>query len=174
MISKGYHKEIAKIKSKEYREILIDTLCNGIKNVSEFRDSVEYIIDYKLEMFDDDFLNQQLYEEDKDPIITLILPSFRRVWGKIYLDTPGLFKRRPGDLRLELYQQLFNIDEFFDYLKEMLVKVKDSLKYFENLDRTVETLSLLVDNYIAGLIKKVLESDDINRDIRQAKLNKII
>jgi hypothetical protein len=165
---------ISKIKSKEYREILIDTLCKGITNVSEFRDSVEYIIDQKLEMFDDDFFNQYLYEEDKETIITLILPSFRRVWGKVYSDTPSLFKKRPGDLRLELYQQLFNTDEFLDYLKEMFVKVKDSLKYFENLDRTIETLTLIVDNYIAGLIQKVLDSDDINRDIRQAKLNKII
>lgn len=165
---------ISKIKSKEYREILIDTLCKGITNVSEFRDSVEYIIDQKLEMFDDDFFNQYLYEEDKETIITLILPSFRRVWGKVYSDTPSLFKKRPGDLRLKLYQQLFNTDEFLDYLKEMFVKVKDSLKYFENLDRTIETLTLIVDNYIAGLIQKVLDSDDINRDIRQAKLNKII
>lgn len=165
---------LSKLKNKDYREILIDTLCNGIKNVSEFRDSLEYIIDNKLEMFDDDFFNQYLYEEDKEPIITLILPSFRRAWGKVYSDTPTLFKKRPGDLRLELYQQLFNIDDFLNYLKDMFLKVKDSLKEFNNLDRTVETLTLIVDNYIAGLIQKVLDSDDINRDIREAKLNKIV
>jgi len=165
---------LSKLKNKDYREILIDTLCKGITNVSEFRDSIEYIIDQKLEMFDDDFFNQYLYEEDKETIITLILPSFRRIWGKIYSDTPSLFKKRPGDLRLELYQQLFNIDEFLVYLKEMFVKVKHSLKDFDNLDRTIETMTLIVDNYIAGLIQKVLDSDDINRDIRQAKLSKII
>ena len=159
---------------KEYREILIDTLCKGITNVSEFRDSVEYVIDHKLEMFNNEFFNSPLYEEDKECVIDLVLPSFRRVWGKVYSDTPTLFKKRPGDLRLDLYQQLFNIDEFLDYLKEMFLKVKYSLKEFDNLDRTIETITLIVDNYIAGLVKRVLDSDDIGRDIRQAKLNKII
>jgi hypothetical protein len=159
---------------KEYREILIDTLCKGITNVSEFRDSVEYVIDHKLEMFNNEFFNSPLYEEDKECIIDLVLPSFRRVWGKVYSDTPTLFKKRPGDLRLDLYQQLFNIDEFLDYLKEIFLKVKYSLKEFDNLDRTIETITLIVDNYIAGLVQKVLDSDDIGRDIRQAKLNKIV
>jgi hypothetical protein len=31
-----------------------------------------------------------------------------------------------------------------------------------------------VDNYIAGLVKKVLDSDDIKRDIRDLKLKKMI
>jgi hypothetical protein len=165
---------ISKLKNKEYREILIDSLCKGISNTSDFRDAIEYIIDNKLEMFDDDFFNQYLYEEDNDTIISLLLPSFRRVWARIYIDTPSLFKKRPGDKRLELYQELFNIDEFLSYLKEMFLEVKYCLKDFGNLDRTVETLTLIVDNYIAGLIQRVLDSDNISRDIRQAKLNKLI
>jgi len=37
---------------------------------------------------------------------------------------------------------------------------KNCLHHFENIDRTAETLTLIVDNYIAGLVQRVINIDD--------------
>ena len=47
-----------------------------------------------------------------------------------------------------------------DYLVDMFHKTKNSLNSFEYLDRTSETLSLIVDNYVASLVQKVLDIED--------------
>ena len=39
---------------------------------------------------------------------------------------------------------------------------------------TPEHLTLIVDNYIASLVKKVIESDDIKKDLRDAKIKKLL
>ena len=51
----------------------------------------------------------------------------------------------------------------------MMIKCKQSLIHFENIDRTSETLTLIVDNYIAGLVKKVRDCDDIGTEIDRIK-----
>jgi hypothetical protein len=75
---------------------------------------------------------------------------------------------------LEIYQALFDIDEFLIYLNDMLLISKDILKDFKNLDRTLETITLIVDNYISGLIKIAYDSDNRVSALRQIKINKII
>jgi hypothetical protein len=54
----------------------------------------------------------------------------------------------------------FNADEFIDYLIDMFSKSKDCLQHFEHIDRTSETLTLIVDNYVAGLVQQVIDIED--------------
>lgn len=161
-------------KNLEKREILIDELCKGITNTSDFRDGCEYIFENKIHLFDVPLFKDSLYEGEDD-ILDLILPSFRRAWAKVYVQTPPLFNSNlPDDQRLDLYQNLFDIDEFLNYLIDMFKKTKGCLSDFEFIDRTPEHLTLVVDNYIASLIKKVIESYDIKRDLRNARIKKIV
>jgi hypothetical protein len=153
----------------ESREILIDTLCQGISNVSDFRDAVNYVID-NIQMFNIEEFKSQLYE-DEDDYLDLILPTFRRVWGGVYTQPPPIFK---SDQRLELYRLNFDIDEFLDYLKVSFIKSKGCLDYFEHMDRTPKHLELIVDNYISLLVKKVLDCEDYVEEVRMLKLKKLV
>jgi hypothetical protein len=156
---------------KAYKEVLLDTLCTGVTLSSSLRDLLEYVIDHKLQLFDRYEFMGSLYTGDDDTI-DLILPSIKRVWGKIYVDYPTIFSSKLN--RLELFQQMFNIDEFIDYLIDKFIKSKGLLLEFESLDRTSETLTLIVNNYIGTLVKRTLDSKDIKKDIRDFKINKII
>ena len=51
---------------------------------------------------------------------------------------------------------------------------KDCLQNFEYIDKSVTTLEIIVDNYLAKLVKSVLDSNDIKLDIRDLKLKKVI
>jgi hypothetical protein len=154
-------------KNASYREIILDTLCQGIKNTSEFRDLLEYVIDKKLYLFEGFEFQGTLYDGDDD-ILDLIMPSIRRVWGKVYVKPPSILKAE----RLQLFELLFDIDEFLDYLVLILPKSSNKLEIFSNLDRTQETLQLIVDNYIAGLFHKAYNSETIDVDIKTAKRDK--
>lgn len=156
-------------KEKESREILIDTLCQGISNVSDFRDALNYVID-RINIFNIEEFKSQLYE-DEDDYLDLILPTFRRVWGRVYTQPPPLFK---SDQRLELYRLNFDIDEFLDYLKISFIESKGCLNYFEHIDRTPKHLELIVDNYISLLVKRVLDCEDFVEESRELKLKKLI
>lgn len=156
-------------KEKESREILIDTLCQGISNVSDFRDALNYVID-RVHIFNIEEFKSQLYE-DEDDYLDLILPTFRRVWGRVYTQPPPLFK---SDHRLELYRLNFDIDEFLDYLKISFIESKGCLNYFEHIDRTPKHLELIVDNYISLLVKRVLDCEDFVEESRMLKLKKLI
>lgn len=156
-------------KEKESREILIDTLCQGISNVSDFRDALNYVID-RVHIFNIEEFKSQLYE-DEDDYLDLILPTFRRVWGRVYTQPPPLFK---SDQRLELYRLNFDIDEFLDYLKISFIESKGCLNYFEHIDRTPKHLELIVDNYISLLVKRVLDCEDFVEESRMLKLKKLI
>lgn len=171
---------IQEIKTKkQFRESIIDSLCKGVKESSLLRDMLDYVVDEKLNLFDNSEFSNSLYE-DEDVVVALILPSVRRVFSKVFIDYPTLFKSQEHHLlttyankRLELYQLNFDIDEFIDYLIEMFRKTKNCLESFTFLDRTAENLTLIVDNYIAMLVKKVTQSDNIDRDIRDLKLKKL-
>lgn len=169
---------IIEISSKpDVREILLDELCKGITNASDFRDACGYILDKKINLFKDPIFSDSLYE-DEDSVSDLILPSFRRAWGRIYINIPDIFN--PGKnhkdvtKKLELYQNYFDIDEFLDYLVEIFKNTKGCLSEFKFLDRTSEHLTLIVDNYISDLIYRVNNSEDIKEDLRNLKLKKII
>ena len=120
-------------QNPSYREIILDTLCQGIKNTSEFRDLLEYVIDKKLYLFKGFEFQGNLYDGDDD-LLDFILPTIRRVWGKVYVTPPSMLKKE----RLQLFELLFDIDEFLDYLVLIIPKSSNKLEIFDNLDRTQE------------------------------------
>ena len=157
-------------KNKSYRDELTDTLCNGIVMTSDFRDIIDYVIDHKLHLFDTDELVGTLYDGE-DEILDMILPSIRRVYVKVYQEPPTILK---GD-KLQLYFLLFDIDEFLNYLLIIIQESRKSLEPFKHLDRTIETITLIVDNHIADLFDRSYNFDgDVQQEIRDLKLKKII
>ena len=154
-------------QNPSYREIILDTLCQGIKNASEFRDVLDYVLDKKIYLFEVFEFQGTLYDGDEE-ILDLIMPSIRRVWGKVYITPPSMLREK----RLELFELLFDIDDFLDYLVLILPKTANKLEMFDSLDRTQETLQLIVDNYIAGLFHQAYNSETLNEDIKAAKRNK--
>jgi hypothetical protein len=150
------------------REELLDTLESMLRSSSsDFRDTVSYVLDNKLDLFKD--FDGPVYEGE-DSMLDLILPAITRLYGKYFITPPTILKLE----KLELYQLSFDIDHFIDYLINILPKVKNSLAALESLDRTAETLSLVVDNYIANRFKYAYECDDILQEIREVKLKKIL
>lgn len=165
---------------KQFKESIVDSMCYGIKETSDFRDCVEYVIEHKLE-----HIQQQadvLYDDEED-LILLILPAVRRVWAKVFIETPKIFEMPKlvtevrgyvPDKRLEMYQLSFDINDFLDYLLDMFKKTKGLLNSFEFLDKTQETLTLIVDNYVAKLVNSVTTCDDISKEIRDLKIKKVV
>jgi len=149
------------------REELLDTLESMLRSrSSNFRDTVSYVLDNKLDLFKD--FDGPVYEGE-DSMLDLILPAITRLYGKYFITPPTMLKLE----KLELYQLSFDIDHFIDYLINILPKVKNSLATLESLDRTAETLSLVVDNYIANRFKYAYECGDILQEIREVKLKKL-
>jgi hypothetical protein len=150
------------------REELLDTLESMLKShSSDFRDTISYVLDNKLDLFKE--FDGPFYEGE-DNMLDLILPAITRLYGKYFVTPPTILKSE----KLELYQLSFDIDHFIDYFVDIIPKVKNSLEHLENLDRTAETLSLVVDNYIASRFKYAYECDDILQEIREVKLKKIV
>jgi hypothetical protein len=156
-------------KDADFRSMLVDTLCQGIRLTSDFRDIVDYVIDNKLHLFETDEFSGSFYLEDDDTL-DLIFPAIRRVWGKIFVDPPQILKEK----KLVLFQLLFDIDDFINYLLDIMPKVKTSLIEFDKLDRTAETLILIVDNYIAGLLEATRNREDIQQEIRDLRISKTL
>lgn len=171
-------------KNEDYKLALIDSLSAGITEVwfEYFEMTMIYVIDKKWKLFDHKDLKGTFYEGE-DEILDLILPAVRRVFGKVFIDPPKIFVVDPTiakvkgykeDGRLELFRLYFEIDEFLDYLVEYLIKTKNSLKDFEYIDRSIETTTLIVDNYIAMLVRKVLDCEDIKSEVRDWKIKRMI
>jgi hypothetical protein len=156
-------------KDPDFRSLITDTLCQGIRLTSDFRDILDHVIDNKLHLFEAEEFAGSFYPEDDDTL-DLIFPAIRRVWGKVFVDPPQILKEK----KLELFQLLFDIDDFVDYLIEIIPKVKTSLIEFDKLDRTAETLVLIVDNYIAGLLEATRNRDDIQMEIRDLRISKTL
>jgi hypothetical protein len=165
-------------KEEHYRKAIVDALCQGIdaQYIPSFKSLLEYVIT-KYDLFDRDEFKGALYL-DEDETLDLILPAVRRVFGKIFIDPPTLFKdssyvKIPESLRYKLFMMYFNADEFIDYLIDMFIRSKDCLQHFEHIDRTSETLTLIVDNYVAGLVQRVRDVENhqeaIDNVIKQIK-----
>jgi hypothetical protein len=170
MVPRKQNRKILDLKKDpDFRSMLVDALCQGIRLTSDFRDIVDYVIDNKLHLFEIDDFSGSFYPEDDDTL-DLIFPAIRRVWGKVFVDPPKLLKEN----KLELFQLLFDIDDFVDYLIKIMPKVKTSLIEFDKLDRTAETLVLIVDNYIAGLLEATRNRDDIQMEIRDLRISKTL
>lgn len=156
-------------KDEHYKKAIIDALCKGIssEHIYSFKSLLEYVVDTKYYLFDREEFKGALYL-DEDETLDLVLPAVRRVFGKIFIDPPTIFKQTgySNGNRYKLFTMYFNADEFIDYLIEMFVKSKDCLKHFEHIDRTSETLTLIVDNYIAGLVQNVMSIEDHEKTIQ--------
>ena len=164
----------------EFRKDMVSYLCRGIADQSPFKEMIEYVILNRIDGLHSQI--QSLYD-DEEECVELILPTLRRVWAGVFIDTPKIFEmpeavtKTPGyipDRRLELYQISFDIDLFIDYLEKMFLKTKVLLDDFIHIDKTKETLTLIVDNYISGLVQNVTHCQDINAEIRNLKLKKVI
>lgn len=161
-------------KNEKYKDLLISSFVDRVPPSlkMEYLETINYVINNS-----DDFRvieSMGNFYDDEDQTLDLILPAVTRVFSKVFIDPPPLFKDTTYDegIRLEMFQLSFDIDEFNKYLIDMLIKTKGVLVAFENLDRGVETLNLIVDNYIAGLIKNVLESYDIKSEVVKLKRDK--
>lgn len=154
-------------KDEHYKNTITDALCQGIGSeyVHSFKALVNYVVDEKYHLFDREEFKGTLYL-DEDETLDLILPATKRAFGKVFIDPPTIFKDSnygralPENLRYKLFMMYFNADEFIDYLIDMFIKSKDCLQHFEHIDRTVETLTLIVDNYVAGLVQKVRDVEN--------------
>jgi hypothetical protein len=167
-------------KDEHYKKAIIDALCQGIDSeyLYSFKYLLEYVVAEKYHLFDRQEFKGALYL-DEDETLDLILPAVRRAFGKIFIDPPTLFKDSSygralsENKRYKLFTMYFNPDEFIDYLVDMFIKSKDCLEHFEHIDRTSETLTLIVDNYVAGLVQRVRDIEDhdqaIDRLLKQYK-----
>ena len=157
-------------KDVKYRNNLYSTLCAGIsdKHRDTFLQTIDYVIDEKGYLFDIPELQGSFYEGDTD-VAQLILPTIKRLYGKTFISPPQIFESE-SDIsknRFKLFVLYYDLDEFLIYLAEMIKDNKNLLSKFNHLDRTSETLTLIVDNYIARNLKKVLDCDDIDIAIKK-------
>lgn len=171
-------------KNEHYKLAVIDSLTAGITDeyMEYYEMTMNHVIDEKYHLFDKpDFMGS--FYEGEDETLDLILPVIRRVFGMVFINPPRIFVPDPtivkvrgykDDGRLELFRLNYDIDDFIDYLIIHLPLSKGCLEMFEYIDKTATTLEIIVDNYIAMLVKKVLDSDDIKSDIRDLKIKKMI
>ena len=156
-------------KDEHYKKAMIDALSQGIssQHLYSFKSLLEYVVVEKYHLFDRDEFKGALYLEE-DETLDLVLPAVRRVFGKIFIDPPTLFKETGynNGSRYKLFTMYFNPDEFIDYLIDMFAKSKDCLQHFEHIDRTSETLTLIVDNYVASLVQRVIDIEDHEQAIQ--------
>lgn len=169
-----------KIKNDlKFRKSIIDALSYGIDGVMiiDFTKILNYVIDDKWNLFESKLKGKTI--DGEDDIQDLILPSIRRVYAYVFITPPEIFKNHPSDIkghaskRMQLFQLSFDIDEFVDYLIDMMIKNGNILSNFLYLDRTATILSLIVDNYIAELVDKVRNCDDFDSELRDVKITKI-
>jgi len=162
-------------KDEKYKDLLISEFLDRIplSLKMEYLEIINYVVN-NAEDFRIIELEGKFNEDDYDKTLDLILPAVTRIFSKVFIDPPPIFKDKTYDegIRLEMFQLSFDIDDFNKYLIDMLIKTKGVLVVFENLDRNVETLNLIVDNYLAGLINNVLESYDIKVEIVRLKRDK--
>ena len=170
-----------KLKNNLFRDGLVKTMVSGVNDPSlreSFQNELNQFLDKRSDIFENDLFLGCLYVDD-DKIEDLILPSIRRAWASVFIQPPSLFSFKSDDQynrRGELFQLLWNIDEFIDYLLEILPKVKDTLKEFEFLDKTAQTLELIVQNYINSLIDKckTKRGDELLTEIRDLKIKRTL
>jgi len=171
-------------KDENYKNAIIDALTGGIPDefMEYYEMTLNYIIEEKYKLFDKPEFEGSFYEGE-DETLDLILPAVRRFFGKVFIDPPKIFQEQPElkavrgydpDGRLELFQLYYDIDEFINYLVEYLTISKDCLEKFHYIDRTSTTLEIIVDNHIGKMVKSVLESEDIKKDIRDLKIKNIV
>ena len=166
--------------------VLLDTLLRGLKNEQDsisLRKLFKETINTHHRLFEHKVFTKTINKTEINPEgnnrLEYVLPTVRKVYSKFFIDLPGLFNptnqylKTVKDLRLELYQLQFNLEEFLTELSDKFKKNSKALNDFENLDSTTEIMTLIVENYVAGKLKYALEktNSDIQSEIRDTKLN---
>lgn len=177
-------------ENEDYRESIISSLSNGItdkEKVKEFNNVCNYFINNKLQLFKDIEINNKSIGE-------YILPIIRRLWSNFFVNLPDViniekdqtyryinhntksYVNHIKNKRMQLYQLYFSIDDFTEYLIDILPKCEKSLDAFEKIDKEVKLLELIVENYTIGIINKVMAFNkyDIDAEIRDVKLKSIL
>ena len=167
-----------KLNNSLFRNGLMKAMLDGIVDdnlKSKFEVELNYIIDNKRELFNNNLIIGNFYDDD-DEIEDLILPTIKKTWSMIFITPPTLFTIKLNDKRFELFKLLWDVDEFINYLLDILPKVKFSLEEFKNIDRTSQTLELISQNYINSLIDrcKGKRGDELLIEIRDLKIKKTL
>lgn len=163
------------LKNENYKKELINSLTISLIDDDLKRDleyNLNYILDKRMDVFD--VLCGELNNSDES-VEVLVLPSVRRAWSMVFINTPTIFGI--NDKRLELFQLSWDIDNFLNYLKDIFTKVKNCLDQFEHLDTSVEILNLICQNYINKLIsdcRKNKTKEEIKIEIRDLKLKQML
>lgn len=160
----------SRLKSNDtYKNAVIESLLQGVSenHVEILSQILLYVIEEKYQLFDNPELQGHFYNDEDDELSDLILPSIRRLYGKTFINPPSLFASDTETDRYKLFVLYFNIDDFINYFIDLLLKSKGMLINFEYIDKTAETLTLIVDNYIAGNVKKVRDCQDISSEIKK-------
>jgi hypothetical protein len=163
---------IDKLKNNiDFRKSIVDAL-SGYDKLDISTDLEKFInnfIDNEIEKFRE-FENCFLYDQE-DEVILLILPTIRRIYQKIYVSQPPILYNKTE--KLELYKNLFYIEDFSNFLIKMIKQNRTSLSNFKNLDKTVELINLIVEDYVSYLLDKSLKIEDVKKELREHKIKKI-
>lgn len=164
---------IDKLKNDiDFRVSLVDSLSgyDKLSTSSELKLFINNFIDNEMEKFKE-FDNFFLYK-DEDEVILLILPTIRRIYHRIYICPPPILNNKKD--KLELYQNMFIVSEFSDFLIKMIKENKKTLSNFKNIDKTIELLNLILEDYVSYLLNISLTTDDVKPKLRELKIKKII
>lgn len=170
MNNKSY---INKLKNDiDFRTSLVDSLSgyDKLSISSELKLFINNFIDNEMDKFKE-FENFFLYK-DEDEVILLILPTVRRIFQKIYVCPPPILNNKYE--KLDLYQNMFVASEFSDFLIKMIKENRKTLSKFKNIDKTIELLNLIIEDYVSYLLDISLTTDDVKQKLRELKLKKII
>jgi hypothetical protein len=159
-----------------YKQSLVDSMLTGVTGELKLNleSDLNYVLDNRIEIFD---LLSGKVGDDEDELEVLIIPAIRKTWSMIFVNKPTLFDfSEYGERKLELFQLYWDIDDFIDYLINFLPKVKNCLIDFESLDKGIETLNLVCQNYINKIISNCRNKtdDEIKLEIRDLKLKKTL
>ena len=111
-----------KLNNSLFRNGLMKAMLAGIVDdnlKSKFEVELNYIIDNKRELFNNNLIIGNFYDDD-DKIEDLILPTIKKTWSMIFITPPTLFTIKLNDKRFELFKLLWDVDEFINYLLDIL------------------------------------------------------
>lgn len=145
------------------KPVIINAMLEGLVN-DEHRVSLSEILKLTCDNY------SELFSDFDSELLTYVLPSVRRVYSLMFIDTPHIFN---GDSdRLELFKLSFDLDEFLRYLHDIVIDRSGVLDFFENLDFRSEFLMLVVQNYVSGKIK-LTRTNNVKELLREFKLKKL-
>ena len=155
----------------DFKDSVVDTLSGYDKLTTsrELKLFINNFIDNEIEKFRE-FENYFLYEQE-DEVILLVLPTIRRIYQRIYISPPPILQSKIE--KLLLYQNMFLIEDFSEFFIKMVRENKDSLSNFKNIDKTIELLNLITEDFISYLLEISLNTEDVKKELRELKIKKI-